>query len=116
MTDLQILLQNHQAGEYLPFLPLFNAHQVMHTSLQYLDFKNGTGLRYLTWFSQGIMPINNYELIYTNQGLTSDGKYYVAAVLPVTHPNLPSDGKVTGNEPPEFMMTIKCTLRMWLMI
>ena len=48
------------------------------------------------------MPINNYELIYTYQGLTSDGKYYVAAVLPVNHPSLPADGKVTGKEPPEF--------------
>ena len=53
-------------------------------------------------FSQGIVPINNYELIYTYQGLTSDRRYYVAAVLPVTHPSLPADGKVSGNEPPEF--------------
>ena len=67
----------------MPFLPLFNAAQVMHTHLQYLDFKNGQGLRYLTEFDQGIIPINNYELIYTYQGLTGDGKYYVAAVLPV---------------------------------
>jgi hypothetical protein len=49
-----------------------------------------------------MIPINNYELIYTYQGLTTDGKYYVAAVLPVTHPSLPADGNVTGNEPAEF--------------
>ena len=49
-----------------------------------------------------MLPINNYELIYTYQGLTSDGKYYVAAVLPVNHPSLPVDGTVTGHEPPEF--------------
>ena len=48
------------------------------------------------------MPVNNFELIYTYQGLTSDGKYYVAAVLPVNHPGLPADGSVTGDEPPEF--------------
>jgi hypothetical protein len=48
------------------------------------------------------VPINNYELIYTDQGLTDDGKYYVAAVLPVNNPSLPADGNVTGNEPPEF--------------
>jgi hypothetical protein len=75
--------------------------QASHAQTQYLNFKNGTGLRYLTGFSQGIVPINNYELIYTYQGLTSDGKYYVAAVLPVNHPSLPADGKVTGKEPPE---------------
>jgi hypothetical protein len=86
----------------MPFLPLFNAAQVMHAQTQYLNFKNGQGLRFLTAFSQGNVPINNYELIYTFQGLTSDGKYYVAAVLPVNHPSLPADGKVTGKEPPEF--------------
>ena len=46
----------------------------MHSQVQYLDFKNGTGVRYLTQFDQGILPINNYELVYTYQGLTSDGK------------------------------------------
>jgi len=99
---LQFLLQSPQEIATMPFLPLLNAQQVMHAHIQYLDFKNGQGLRYLTWFSQGIVPVNNYELIYTYQGLTSDGEYYVAAVLPINHPSLPADGTVTGNEPPEF--------------
>jgi len=101
-ASLQALLQSPQEIPTMPFLPLVNAKQMMHAHLQYQDFKGGQGLRYLTWFSQGIVPVNNYELIYTYQGLTSDGKYYVAAVLPVNHPSLPADGKVTGNEPPEF--------------
>jgi hypothetical protein len=102
VASLQTLLRSPQEMPNLPFLPLFNASQVMHVQTQYLDFKNGRGLRYLTEFDQGILPINNYELIYTYQGLTYDGKHYVAAVLPVNHPSLPADGKVTGNEPPEF--------------
>lgn len=40
--------------------------------------------------------------IYTYQGLTADGNYYVAAVLQVNHPSLPADNKVIGQEPPEF--------------
>ena len=102
VDSLQTLLQSPQEVANMPFLPLYNAQQVMHTHLQYLDFKNGQGLRYLTQFDQAPLPINNSELIYTYQGLTSDGKYYVAAVLPVNHPSLPADAKVTGNEPPEF--------------
>jgi len=101
-ATLQTLLQSPQEVVTMPFLPLYNAQQVIHFHVQYLDFKSGRGVRYLTWYSQGIMPVNNYELIYTYQGLTSDGKYYVAAVLPVNHPSLPVDGKVTGQEPPEF--------------
>jgi hypothetical protein len=102
VASLQTLLQSPQEIPAMPFLPLLNESQVIDTHTQYLDFKNGQGLRYLTEFSQGIMPINNSKLIYTYQGLTGDGKYYVAAVLPVNHPSLPVDGNVTGNEPPEF--------------
>ena len=99
---LQSLLQLHEDISALPFLPLLNARQVIHAQTKYFDFKNGQGLRYLTWYSQGVVPVNNYELIYTYQGLTSDGNFYVAAVLPVNHPSLPADGTITSNEPPEF--------------
>ncbi|MCB8945111.1 MAG: DUF333 domain-containing protein [Ardenticatenaceae bacterium] len=102
VTSLQTLIQSPQEIPDMPFLPLFNAAQVLHVHVQYLDFKSGQGLRYLTEFAQGLMPINNYELIYTYQGLSSDGTYYVAAVLPITHSSLPADGTITGNEPPEF--------------
>lgn len=99
---LQSLIQSPQELPTMPFMPIYNAAQVMHTHLQYLDFATGQGLRYLTEYDQAFIPINNYELIYTYQGLTADGKYYVAAVLPVTHPSLPADAMVTGNEPAEF--------------
>ena len=102
VASLQTLLQQPAEIPNMPFMPLYNASQMMHVHVQYLDFTNGQGLRYLTQFAQGFVPINNTELIYTYQGLTSDGKYYVAAVLPVTHPSLPADEGVTGNEPPEF--------------
>lgn len=102
VASLQTLIQSPQEITPMPFLPLYNAQQVMHAHLQYLDFQTGQGLRYLTQFDQAFIPINNYELIYTYQGLTGDGKYYVAAVFPVHHPSLPPDGNVTGNEPPQF--------------
>jgi len=102
VSSLQTLIKSPQEMPNMPFLPLFNAQQVFHSNIQYLEFKNGQGLRYLTQFDQAPLPVNNYELIYTYQGLTSDGKYYVAAVLPVNHPSLPADQKVTGKEPPEF--------------
>ena len=99
---LNDLLKSPREAASMPFLPLFNAAQVMHAHVQYLDFKTGQGLRYLTMFSQGLVPVNNNELIYTYQGLTSDRRYYVAAVLPVAHPSLPADGNISGKEPPEF--------------
>jgi len=102
--SLQTLLQSQAAGESMPYLPYYNAAQVMHTQVKTLDFKNGRGVRYLTQFDQAMIPINNYELHYTFQGLTSDGKYYVAAVLPVNLSTLPMDASVDLDNPPANFM------------
>ena len=48
----------------------------------------------MTQFDQAPIQINNYELIYTFQGLTNDGEYYVSAILPVSHPELPNENNV----------------------
>ena len=93
MAALRQLLQEKPADPEgpLPLLPLVNATQQFHAGLQYLAFPGGHGVRYLTQLGQGPAPVNNAELFYTFQGLTDDGKYYVAAVLPVTHPRLPAN-------------------------
>ena len=75
----------------IPFLPLFNAAQMLQTQVEYLDFQNGSGVRFLTQYAQAFVPINNQELFYTFQGLTDDGAYYVAAIFPVSNPGLPTD-------------------------
>jgi hypothetical protein len=98
-ADLQALLQNRQPIDAMPFLPLNNSYQVMHAQVQYLDFKNGSGVRFLTQFNQGLVKINSDQLFYTFQGITSAGKYYIAAVLPLTHPELPAGQDIfTGAE------------------
>ena len=102
VASLKTLLQSPQEIPNMPFLPLVNEQQVIHAQVQYLDFESGQGVRYLTEFAQGIVPITNSSLIYTCQGLTSDGKYYVSAVLPVNHPSLPVDENATANIPLEF--------------
>jgi hypothetical protein len=88
-ADLQALLQSRQPGEQIPYLPLLaSAKEVLIARVDYLDFQGGSGVRFLTQAGNGLAPVNNSALVYTFQGLTSDGKYYVSAVLPVTHPEL----------------------------
>lgn len=82
-------LETPSSDETLPFLPLWNAGQVFHSNFARLDFQNGSGIRYLTQYAQGIYPINNYSLFYTFQGLTSDERFYIAAIFPVSTPALP---------------------------
>ena len=88
-ADLQALLQSRQPGEQIPYLPLLaSAKEVLIARVDYLDFQGGSGVRFLTQAGNGLAPVNNSALVYTFQGLTSDGKYYISAVLPVTHPDL----------------------------
>jgi hypothetical protein len=58
-----------------------------------IEFQSGKGVRYITQYSQGIVPINNQEMFYTFQGLTADNKYWVAVILPISNSILPANGK-----------------------
>jgi len=76
--------------EILPMLPIFNAVQVFRSQPEYVDFQNGSGIRYITYYSQAINPIIDSELFYTFQGLTDDSAYYIAAILPIQSGVLPT--------------------------
>ena len=92
-----------EAAPSIPFLPLYNAAQILHTQVAFVDFQNGRGVRFLTEYAQYFAPINNTDLFYTFQGLTDDGQYYVAAILPVAHPSLPADSsQIPGGDPDAF--------------
>jgi len=101
VAALQQLLANRPAipDDHLPFLPSFNAAQLFRTQAAFVDFQNGSGIRYLTQYGQAASPINSHELFYTFQGISADNQYYVAAILPVAHPSLPADGsQVPGGD------------------
>lgn len=90
----QLLADNPTNPEVIPFLPVFHAGQFMQAHVKYLDFQNGSGVRFLTQYGQDAWPINNEDLFYAFQGLTLDGQYYISAILPVSHPSLPDPGSV----------------------
>ncbi len=103
INDMKALLANPSAPlpQTIPFLPLFNAAQVFHSNEQFLTFQNGTGIRFLTQFAQAPLPVNNHELFYTFQGITSDGMYYIAAILPVNAAFLVEDSEPDSTPPPD---------------
>lgn len=111
VASLQDLLQSPREIAVMPFLPLTGDVQAIHAHVQYLDFMSGKALRYLAEYANGMSPIHNAGLFYTFQGITADGRYYVAAVLPVSHPSLPADAALTGKEPPEFSSDYPTYLR-----
>jgi hypothetical protein len=78
-------------NRHVPDIPANNAGPSILSKFQYLDFRSGSGLLFLTQYSQEYEPnpVNNEELTLVFQGLTKDGKYYVAARIAITHPSLP---------------------------
>jgi hypothetical protein len=77
-----------------------NAGGTVQSKVQYLNFKTGKGVLFLTQYSQDVVatPVNNEELTCDFQGLSNDGKYYVAARFAITHPSLPKG--IDSTKPP----------------
>ena len=98
----------------LPFLPLNNAQAMFYAQVQYINFNGGSGIRYLTQHAQVAEPITNQELLYTFQGMTDDGKYYVAAIFPVAQSDLPADTASAGTSFPDgfdtYIQSVKSAL------
>ena len=85
--------------ETLPGVPFFNATPQIAAQIKVIPFESGSGVRALTQYAQYLAPINNRELFYHFQGLTSDGKYYVIAILPVNASILPEDEQIEAQVP-----------------
>lgn len=86
--------------EQLPAVPFFNAVQVFATNIQRISFQNGKGVRFLTEYAQYAASANNNDLFYEFQGLTSDGAYYIVAILPITMPMLAETSDGSAPLPP----------------
>ncbi len=110
IADLRQVIAVHPQtfpNNSLPFLPTWNAAQVFYAKVSYFPFSNGQGVRYLTMYAQNFATVNNKVLFYTYQGLTSDGKYYISAILPVTNAILPPDQSIPGGDFEKFSQNIK---------
>jgi hypothetical protein len=80
------------ADEYLPVLPIWNAAELIRAQYAVVPFQNGSGIRYITQYAQNDWTVNNHDMFLSFQGLTSDGKYWISLVLPISHPSLPEIG------------------------
>jgi hypothetical protein len=83
----------------LPLLPIFNAAEEFRAEYKVISFSGGSGIRYLTQYSQFFDPINSHEMFYSFQGLTTDGRYWISAILPISNSMLPPN----GDNPPNGM-------------
>ena len=97
----RILVGSPPLKETLPRIPYFNAEMQIAANILTIPFQSGKGVRHLTQYAQYLAPINNHELIYQFAGLTTDEKYYIIAILPITAPILAQDEKPEAPVPSE---------------
>jgi len=93
LAQLQDILSTKPTSisESMPILPYSkipeNRAESWHSNLRYLDFQNGSGVRFLAEFSQFPNPSTG-RLAYIFLGLTNDAKHYVSLAMPVNHTGL----------------------------
>jgi heat shock protein HslJ len=78
-------------GPELPYLPIANAGQALRARAQYLDLVGLQGVRYITVYRQDVSPFTAGDFVYTFQGLSADGQYYVAATFRVATDLFPAE-------------------------
>ena len=71
-------------GDDFPVIPMPGAGQVFHSNVNYMDFGSGSGIRFVTMYSQDVSPITPDRTVVVFEGLTGDTHYYVTATLPIT--------------------------------
>lgn len=90
LSDLENLISSGTwSNGRLPFLPPIPQTQSFFSHEASISFNGGQGVRFITEYSEASLPISNRNIIYTFQGLTNDGKYWVAITFPISSPILP---------------------------
>lgn len=87
----QIILQRdpNLTSIELPFV--IGAAQLYITKVSYVPFVDGLGVRFIAQYAHDVWPSMSYSLVLYYGGLTSDGRYYVLAGIPLRVPSLPDD-------------------------
>ena len=72
---LKAMIAGETAGAdgEIPEVPGRNARQMIRASIKYLDFPDGKGVRYLTYYAQALYPATNRSLYYEFRGFSGNG-------------------------------------------
>lgn len=79
------------AGNNLPFLPAIAAGQIIRARAEYVDGATFSGISYVTVYQQAAEPFLSDNFLYTFQGISNDGEYYVSAIFRVPTTLFPAE-------------------------
>lgn len=86
------------ADEQIPVFPIIPAAQVFHAQTRVIDFVNGTGVGFITYYAQDVSPLQSERVFWTFQGITLDNKFFVSVFWPIGSPALPEPRNISGSE------------------
>jgi hypothetical protein len=80
-------LMEYDSGSRIspPDLPAGGTAQLLSAAQHYVDFENGLGMRYLSYYGQMLYPVPD-TVTYRYQGLTESGDLFVSASIAVSLP------------------------------
>lgn len=74
----------------LPTLPIRRAAQNIRAQRAFIEGADVAGFRFITRYTQSFVPFTGDDLLYTFQGYSTDGRYYISFSVPIALPDLPA--------------------------
>jgi|FLYN01.1.fsa_nt_gi hypothetical protein len=109
LADFEALHTEDANANALPFIPVYAAAQVIRARTQYIETDEVEGIAYLTIYQEGVEPFE--RALWTFQGISSDGAYYIAAIFNVTSDVFPAD---SSDFAPERFNEYRAKMVAWL--
>jgi hypothetical protein len=78
-------------GEAIPIFPQSDAAEVFHNQMRFINFQNGSGVSFVSSYSNGDPPLKKNSQFYCFQGLSKDGRFYVSFFWPLVIESLPDN-------------------------
>ena len=111
-VDLTTMINKINGGEGInavtapiPFLPYQDKTQLFVAMPEIINFISGTAIRFITAYGDSGAMVDNGNLLYTVQGISQDGKYYLSITIPISNSQIASPINPAGFDwnslPPE---------------
>jgi hypothetical protein len=75
----------------LPFIPVYAAGQSFRARSHYVETDQVAGVAYITLYQEVQEPFLSDSSVWTFQGLSADGQYYISAIFNITNDVFPAE-------------------------
>lgn len=82
--DLAAYAPGINEGVTLPYVPVLTHGQNLTARAHYVETEHVAGITYLTAVRAALEPFGERDFMYTFQGISTDGQYYITVTFPLT--------------------------------